>query len=256
MMKTNMDTMSAIFQLSRTTKKNIKSFSFAGTKDKRGITTQRVCAFAQNPADTESQLRSIPNLRVGNFSEKKEALQLGDLQGNRFCLAIRDLHAEDVTAIDNIHKNIDLVAKEGFINYYGMQRFGTHSVATHEVGKSIVKKDWAQAVRLILGEYEAGSKAQGAARVAKSKLLDCVDKGEYDEALKTLEYKQKIERAVIVGMQLAAPNGYFNGIANIPRSSRMIYVHAYQSYVWNRVVSCRLRKFGRAVCISGKLNSG
>jgi len=30
----------------------------------------------------------------------------------------------------------------------------------------------------------------------------------------------------------------------IPRNMRLMYVHAYQSYVWNSVVSRRLREFG------------
>ena len=30
----------------------------------------------------------------------------------------------------------------------------------------------------------------------------------------------------------------------IPRNMRLMYVHAYQSYVWNSVVSRRFREFG------------
>jgi len=30
----------------------------------------------------------------------------------------------------------------------------------------------------------------------------------------------------------------------IPRNMRLMYVHAYQSYVWNTVVSRRVREFG------------
>lgn len=35
-----------------------------------------------------------------------------------------------------------------------MQRFGTRSVPTHVVGKLMVKKDWAGAVRTIIGQYD------------------------------------------------------------------------------------------------------
>jgi tRNA(Glu) U13 pseudouridine synthase TruD len=34
-----------------------------------------------------------------------------------------------------------------------MQRFGTHSIATHEIGKVLIRKDWTAAVNMILGQY-------------------------------------------------------------------------------------------------------
>jgi len=90
-MKTNMDTMAAIFKLARWTGKNTKSFMIAGTKDKRGITTQKVCTFSYDPQKTQNQLKSFHMFKMGNFVEKTSELKLGDLQGNRFCLAIREL---------------------------------------------------------------------------------------------------------------------------------------------------------------------
>jgi tRNA pseudouridine13 synthase len=46
--KSNIDTMGAIFKLSKITGVNQKLFSTAGLKDKRGITTQKVSVFNTN----------------------------------------------------------------------------------------------------------------------------------------------------------------------------------------------------------------
>ncbi|CAN0434460.1 unnamed protein product, partial [Ectocarpus sp. 8 AP-2014] len=51
------------------------------------------------------------------------------------------------------------VKERGFINYFGLQRFGSGGAPTSEVGLAMLKEDWAGAVRLIMtprmGENEA-----------------------------------------------------------------------------------------------------
>ena len=47
------------------------------------------------------------------------------------------LHAyRNVTGSDDmINQGLESLKEMGFINYYGMQRFGTTSVPTHHIGK-------------------------------------------------------------------------------------------------------------------------
>lgn len=42
-------------------------------------------------------------------------------------------------------------------------------------------------------------------------------------------------------------------LLQIPKNLRMMYVHAYQSYVWNRAVSARIELFGCREVVEGDL---
>ena len=72
----------------------------------------------------------------------KESLELGDLKGNHFTIALRDIHGSDqviATAVENLRQN-------GFINYFGQQRFGTASVKTSDIGLALIKSQWMKAI--------------------------------------------------------------------------------------------------------------
>ena len=49
-----------------------------------------------------------------------------------------------------LRQAVEAWAQAGFINYFGLQRFGSYSVGTHDVGKQLLKGDFEAAVNLIL----------------------------------------------------------------------------------------------------------
>ncbi|ONK74350.1 uncharacterized protein A4U43_C03F5330 [Asparagus officinalis] len=149
--KENKDTQEALAVIAKMLGIQQRSFGFAGTKDKRAITTQRVTIFKQHPKRLAALNNKLCGIKVGDFSYVKEGLMLGQLSGNRFTITLRGVIADSV---DTIKAAAEGLEKNGFINYYGLQRFGSGSVPTHLIGAALLRGEWKSAVDLILDPRE------------------------------------------------------------------------------------------------------
>ena len=104
--KTNRDTQDALAHLSRILHVNIKDLSVAGTKDKRGVTVQRVALRRHNKTvedvwklangqvgrksqDEVLTRRGERGIRIADLNYKKSYLDLGMLKGNAFVITLR-----------------------------------------------------------------------------------------------------------------------------------------------------------------------
>ena len=104
--KTNRDTQDALAHLSRSIHCTVKDLSVAGTKDKRGVTVQRVSlrrgnktvedvwrlANGLNGRRTAEQvltMRGDRGIRIADFNYRKASLELGMLKGNAFVITLR-----------------------------------------------------------------------------------------------------------------------------------------------------------------------
>lgn len=108
--KHNMDTMEAINLLSRCSGiKSTNIFHYAGTKDRRARTTQWCIVKKSTPARILGAFRRLAGLQVGNFKYEKEPIRLGDLEGNRFSIALRNVTAEN----EILDKAMNLLKEKG-----------------------------------------------------------------------------------------------------------------------------------------------
>lgn len=124
--------MNAISLIARLLHVKASQFSYAGTKDKRAITTQKVCVAGVDARRICGLNKSVNNLAVGDFEYKDHPLKLGDLAGNRFSIVLRKISIDANEAF--VSKLIHSLKADGFINYFGLQRFGSGGVPTCEIG--------------------------------------------------------------------------------------------------------------------------
>lgn len=219
--KKNVETNSVMQQLARAMNVNVSAFSYAGTKDKRGITTQQCTIYRGSKERLEMLNRAGReldefNFLVGDATYVPAKLNLGDLRGNQFALAIRGLPDDDQVSDDEIRRAVDSWAQRGFINYFGLQRFGTKSIPTHEIGRAILQRDHERAVRLLLQPQEGDATK---IREARQKFQDDADAA---EALRALPPYLIAERAVLQGLQTHGANAFSTALQCIPRHLRMV----------------------------------
>jgi len=243
LMKRDMDLNHAISELARKSRTPRKSFTFAGTKDKLAVTFQRIAVFRGNPerlagvCDTSQPQHFL----VGDPSYHDAGLFLGDARGNHFCVVLRNLEAAGV----DVDAAVRAWGARGFLNYYGKQRFGTNAVGTHAVGRALIAREWAEAVDLLLQPREGEPAYLDALRREYAVSKDAA------ALLARLPKRCTGERAVCEG--LAKHMAPLNALDLLPRNLRSIYMHAFQSRVWNEIASRRFEAYGANKVVPGDL---
>lgn len=125
--------------------------NYCGTKDKRAKTTQKFCIKKRTPRQIVGSIKHMYGVKIGNFEFNKEVLKLGQLKGNRFRIALRHLTGDK----EIIETSLNKLKENGFINYFGLQRFGNSTtVPTYEVGVALLRADYKLACELILKPRE------------------------------------------------------------------------------------------------------
>ncbi|MDH7506481.1 MAG: tRNA pseudouridine(13) synthase TruD [Candidatus Thermoplasmatota archaeon] len=229
----NWETNHLIRELSDYLRISRQRIGFAGTKDKRAKTTQ-LMSFYNVPAEKLLKIK-IKNVSFENIYRSDKPVKLGDLLGNKFDIIIR-----------NIKKNIDFEHVKkiasfineygGFPNFFGIQRFGIIRPNTHIVGKYIVKGDFEKAVMsYIANPMETEDEETYNLRKNLQETHD------FAYALKSYPNKLIFEKAVLNKLVIN-PDDFVAALKELPKNLLTMFVYAYQSYLFNRILSQRIKK--------------
>jgi tRNA pseudouridine13 synthase len=204
--------------------------SYAGLKDKRAVTTQRM----SSPTRAASGLGALElsNIEIRDIRYSRNLVQIGDLLGNRFTILLRDL---DVS-LEEAKEVADEVESTPLLNYFGIQRFGIARPNTHIAGKFLIKRDFEGMVRSILcipGEYENQELVDARAELAEDltpteKIIDAFPKD--------LNYERTVMQEL-----MKQPGEFKRAVSRITPRLLTLMVHAYQSFLFNKLLSQRVR---------------
>ncbi|MCF2135829.1 MAG: tRNA pseudouridine(13) synthase TruD [Candidatus Thorarchaeota archaeon] len=208
-----------------------KYVSYAGLKDKRAITVQAMSVPSQSIERLLDLRLARINIRDPQYTRR--SVQIGDLWGNRFTIRLRDADVDCELAHDLMQK----IGATPLLNYFGVQRFGVIRPYTHLVGKALLKDDFENAVRIILttrSEYDPAPLTEARVRLAEELIPT-------DEIISQFPEDLRYER-VVLRQLIKTPHDYKKAFAQIPVRVQTLFVHAYQSYLFNRLISRRAAK--------------
>ncbi len=232
MQKFNLDVNEAIRRIARFNMVSKKRVSYAGVKDKRAITSQKICFFKPDVERLKEFKSKFVKLEKPEW--KKEKLRIGMLKGNKFEITIRKIELEKKETkkrIENCFKEM----KKGIPNYFGEQRFGGIRKVTHLVGREFVKANPEKAVMIYL--TETNSLEEEEIRNARNNLKKTRD---FKQALKEFPLKFRYERAIIDSLN-RKPEDFVGAFRVLPKALRYMFVHAYQSFLFNKIIKERIK---------------
>jgi tRNA pseudouridine13 synthase len=207
---------------------------FAGTKDKRAVTTQ-LMSF-ECPITSMERI-ALDDVVIKDAYTAKRGIQIGDLVGNSFVIRVKECDAP-ASDIPGILGSVSSSVKDagGFPNYFGVQRFGVVRPVTHKVGELIVRGDLEGAVRCYISDPALFEDDDAAAvRSSLSKESD------WSPLVGKMPQSLSFEK-IMVEHIISSPGDWKGAIEKLPRNLQMMFVHAYQSYLFNRMLSERMRR--------------
>lgn len=229
----NWETNRLVRELSRRLSISRKRIGFAGTKDKRGVTTQFMSFEGVDSAALDSL--SIKDVSVEPVIRAARSLSLGDLWGNEFDIVVRDCDLSGAGLESAARRPLDeIIAKGGFPNFFGVQRFGSLRPNTHIVGKRIVKKDFEGAVHAYAGN--PGRNEEETVREARTMF----DEGKpLSDVLAKLPNVMTFEKTMIQHLEKHSGD-YIGALRQLPSNMLMMFVHALQGWLFNEIICSRV----------------
>ncbi len=202
---------------------------FLGLKDAKAISNQ-IVAIANGSTPPSSIIHD--HLRFLGWSRRLPSRR--DLVANDFKVSIREVHREPVEAKRIIRGFTSFIGC--LPNFYGYQRFGSKRRVTHLVGEKILMGRYREATWLYL-TYTSEHEIEGT-RLWRRTLDETEDLSKsYREVPSRLVYEKRMIEAL-----LRRENDYIGAIRKLPITLRRLLVNAYQSYLYNRVLSGRIKK--------------
>jgi TruD family tRNA pseudouridine synthase len=271
--KTRKEHLNAIRILTDATGCRQADIGLAGIKDMQAITYQFFTLLNTSIERilTANKFLQSNGMELGTIHKVDWKLNIGDLEGNRFNIVLRDVRRvkvelqgdqkmirENFVASDSsyIQSMVNRVRKRGFVNFFGEQRVGVAGdesevgVRSFDIGRAMLQQDFAKAVDLIMtGRLMCRDSETESPEVRKARFTWKESGGDPFETWKILPHGEQMsrERLVLKGLKRYGKDDPLAAIRCLHRNERVFWINAFQSYIWNSMATERLKLYGAQV---------
>jgi len=234
LVKRNWDTFIAIKNIAKQLGTNQTQIHIAGIKDAKAVTAQHITIEHGSMEDTSKV--NVKDVEIRPVGYVRDKLSSYYLLGNNFNIRIKAINHSESTIEKRIAETTkELAAIGGIPNFFGHQRFGTTRPITHLVGEAIVKGDFEEAAMLFLAKPSVHE--HPSSRQARMELQSTHD---FKQALQNFPRQLRYERLMLSHM-VEKPDDFVGAFKQLPIKLQALFVQAYQSYLFNRFLSERVR---------------
>lgn len=211
-----------------------KRITYAGTKDKKAVTVQKMSFYDVSKEQIENAHLKDVSVRV--LGRSQQPIGLGDLEGNEFELIIRGIEMSEAEAEEAAGKTTaEIINAGGVPNFFGIQRFGSKRPLTHKVGADILEGDLEKAIMRYVSEVYSDEPEE--TKAVRNYIAETMDlKGG------VLKFPDHLghEKALLNHL-IARPGDFKGAFMVLPKNLYTMFIHAYQSWLFNRIICERLR---------------
>jgi len=201
--------------------------SYGGLKDRHAATAQHITIFRGPERDI-----TVDKVRVTYLGRRPEPFTAADIRANRFTIVLRSLSAHEVEKAEAALREVE---RAGLPNYFDDQRFGSVGEEREFVAKEMVFGRFERALWLALAApYEPDrSEAKREKQLLRDKWCDW-------PALKAALPKGHARS--LVDYLVTHPEDFKGAVARLRPELQGLYLSAYQSDLWNRMLGAWLTR--------------
>ena len=233
--KTGWTTPDALAAVRRRWKIDFRRINYGGLKDRHAVTSQFLTIF-------RGSKRNLSHERVAltYLGQRAEPYTSADITANRFTIVLRGMTEDAVTrAVATLAE----VRGAGLPNYFDDQRFGSVGEPPEFVAREMVRGNFERALGLALAAPYEFDRAD--ARREKTLLRE-----HWGDWLLLKATLPRGHARSLIDYLVHHPADFKGAVARLRPELQGLYLSAYQSYLWNRMLATWLRKLLPAADLS------
>ncbi len=223
--KTGWTTPDALSAIRRRWQLDARRVSYGGLKDRHAVTSQHVTVFHGSKRNLSHE-----RVTVTYLGQCAEPFTAADIRANRFTITMRSMSDN---AVSHAEAALREVADAGLPNYFDDQRFGSVGEGAEFVAKEMVFGRFERALWLALAAPYEHDRAD----VKREKATLVGLWGKWPECQAKLP---KGHARSLVSYLAAHPTDFKGAVARLRPELQGLYLSAYQSYLWNKMLSAWL----------------